>query len=587
MTISRLFEVLEYQRKYYPQRDALAYKYGGCWKQMSIETLMTSVENIAFSLLKMGLKPGDRVAIVSANCPEWLMLDYGIQLMGGISVPIYSTVTEEDYHFIFKHAQVQLVFVEEKNLYAKVTRALQKAGLESRIYTFKQEEGLPHWKEILVADTELDRITWQMLGEQVDEDDLVTIIYTSGTTGTPKGVMLSHRNILSNALAAAAIFPLPGSKSRTLSFLPLCHIFERTALVMAIYLGVSIYFAESLETVSINLKEVKPNYFSAVPRLLEKSYEKLLARGESLKGLSHSIFKWSLSLSNSYQLPVGNNWIFRTKLQLARWLIFRKWKLAMGGELQFIVCGAAALNSTICKAFWTAGIPVLEAYGLTEASPGVTFTRLNHKTARIGYCGQPLEGVYIKFSDDREILVKGPNVMKGYYRSPDLTEITIDADGWLHTGDVGEMDHKFRLRITDRKKEMFKTSGGKYIAPQILENHFKSSKYIDQIMVVGEGKKFPAALVIPVFQQLEEWSKTKGIVYQDLPELLTHPETNQLFKTIFDKLNKKFARYEQLKKFALLANAWTIETGELTPTLKLKRSTIFKNNLQLIDSFYN
>ena len=587
VTISRLFEILDHQQTQYPQKDAMAFKHQGSWKMISTEQLVEQVNQISYGLIRLGVGVGDKVALVSPNRPEWILMDYAIQQVGAISVPIYPTITIHDYKYILEDSSTCLVLVDGHSLYERVNLAVQELdSVRHGIYTFDQVPGARHWRELFDLGTPEVEEQVSAIKSKITEDDVVTIIYTSGTTGNPKGVMLTHKNIMSNTKAVSEIFPIKGQEARTLSFLPLCHIFERTASFMAHYLGISQYFAESLETIGENLKEVKPHYFSAVPRLLEKTYEKIIDKGMELKGVKKALFDWSISLGQQYQLPKRSNWWYNFQLWLANRLVFKKWREALGGNLQFVVSGAAALHAGIARAFWAANIPILEAYGLTEASPGVTFTRLDYRTARIGHVGYPLGGVSVKIAEDGEVLVKGPNVMKGYYGRPDLTEETINSQGWLHTGDIGQLLENNLLKITDRKKEIFKTSGGKYIAPQLLENFFKNSPYIDQMMVVGEGEKFPAALIVPSFERLKAWAADRGIQYDSLQELVEDPQVREFYGTIVDDNNDHFAKYEQVKKFHLIPQEWSVESGELTPTLKLKRRIILERYHQQIQSFY-
>lgn len=586
VTISRLFEIPNFQLQNYPQADALAYKENGSWIKLSIEQVIKQINQISYGLLELGVGKGDKVAIVSPNRPEWILMDYAIQQIGAISVPLYPTITTADYRFILKDSAACLVFVEGKTLFDKVQEAVHSLDTVRGVYTFDRIEQAAYWREILREETPALKAQLESLKASVHHDDIATIIYTSGTTGNPKGVMLSHQNILSNALAVGQIFPATGHLVRTLSFLPLCHIFERTASFMSMYLGVSIYFAESLDTIGENLREVKPHYFTAVPRLLEKTYEKIMDSGRSLGGIKRRLFDWSLRLAQQYQLPLRQNWWYRFQLFLANKLVFKKWRAALGGNVGFIVSGAAALHSGIARAFWAAEIPVLEAYGLTETSPGVCFTRLDYRTARIGAVGYPLEGVSVRIADDGEILVKGPNVMKGYYQRPDLTEEVINSEGWLHTGDIGTLSEHNLLKITDRKKEMFKTSGGKYIAPQLLENFFKESQFIDQMMVVGEGEKFPAALIVPAHERLKQWATSRNLTFGTMQELMNAPQVLELFGHIIDEKNRNFAQFEKIKKFSLIPHEWSIDTGELTPTLKLKRRNIHDKYRKEIDAFY-
>ncbi|MEL6537290.1 MAG: long-chain fatty acid--CoA ligase, partial [Bacteroidota bacterium] len=468
MAITRVFDFLYNQQEEYPQACAVAGKYDGSYVEYSTQEFINIANKISLGLIQLGVKKEDKIAIISYNCPEWNFVDLGLMQLGAVSVPMYPTITEEDYRFIFEHAEVKLVFVENEELYHKVGRALEGIEGVEGIYTFEKVEGAPHWTEVRDLNQEGDPIQIKPYMDQVKPDDLLTLIYTSGTTGVPKGVMLNHYNILSNVFSVAKIFNVDGPNSKCLSFLPICHIFERTGVYAYIYLGVSIYYAESLETISDNLKEVQPDLFAAVPRLLEKVYDKIIAKGMDLTGVKKSLFFWAVNMGLKYDPNEKLGGFKKFQLRMANKLIFSKWREALGNNVKFIVSGGAALQPRLARVFWAGEIPILEAYGLTETSPGVSFSQL--EDLRIGCVGPLLDGVEVKIAEDGEVLVKGPNVMMGYYKRPDLTEEAIEADGWFHTGDIGELVENKYLKITDRKKEMFKTSGGKYVAPQLLEN---------------------------------------------------------------------------------------------------------------------
>lgn len=586
MEPTRLFDILEYQAKYLPQPDCLAAKINGKWITYSTQAVQDIVNQISLGLLKSGIKKDDKIAIISFNRPEWVWVDLAIQQLGAVSVPMYPNITVADYEYIFKDAGVSMVFVGNQDLFEKVNEATKELDEVKNIYSFDKLENAEHWSKLNELANGEDPEQLQSYKDEVLPEDLVTIIYTSGTTGKPKGVMLTHSNVVSNTLAVSKVYPITPGKGRTLSFLPLCHIFERTGTYVYLYMGVSIYYAESIETIGENLKEVKPHSFATVPRLLEKVYEKIVKKGQQLSGTKKKLFFWAMDLGEKFELGKSMGFWYNLKLALARKLIFSKWKEALGGEVKFIVSGAAALQPRLARVFWAAGIPILEGYGMTESSPGISFTRYDPKDARIGCVGLALDGVEIRIAEDGEILTRGPHVMKGYYKRPDLTAKEIDEDGWLHTGDIGEMAEGRFLKITDRKKEIFKTSGGKYIAPQLIENKFKESMFIDQLMVVGEGEKFPAALIVPSFEGLKDWCSQMDIDYLNNQEMLSHPEVKEKIKTEIALKNESFAQYERIKKFELLAVEWAIETGELTPTLKLKRRIIHKKFKQVIEQFY-
>ncbi|AHM61407.1 amp-dependent synthetase and ligase [Flammeovirgaceae bacterium 311] len=586
MKPSRLFDLITQQLKQFPKSDAVAYKQNGQWVSYSTEDVARIVDQMSIGLRKRGIEKGDHVAIISPNRPEWNFVDFGLQQLGAVSVPMYPTISEKEYRFIFEDAGVKMVFVADEDLYRKASIAAEGLPKAIEIYTFDTVAGAARWKEILREGKNEDVNQLIPLKAAVDTEDLLTIIYTSGTTGTPKGVMLTHHNILSNAQSVADLFPEVGPDMRILSFLPICHIFERTAIYAYLNIGASIYYAENMETIGENLKEVKPHVFTTVPRLLEKVYGKIVAKGSELKGIKKTLFFWALELGKRHDPAADQGSWYNFQLRLANKIIFDKWREALGGNIQMIVSGAAALQPRLARIFWSAGIPVCEAYGLTETSPGISFTRNDASRVQIGYVGELLEGVQVKIAEDGEILVKGPNIMKGYYQRPDLTAEVIDAEGWFHTGDVGELKDNRFLRITDRKKEMFKTSGGKYVAPQVLENKLKESTLIEQVMVIGEGQRFPAALIVPDFNALRNWCLHNGVKYTSDAYIIKSQEVQEKFQQELEKYNKDFGQWERVKQFRLIAEPWSIENGELTPTLKLKRRRIMEEYELLVRSIY-
>lgn len=583
MQVTRLFDPIYYQKAHFPKEDALTAKVNGQWEKTSTDKLIEIVNELSSGLLAYGLKAGDKIGVVSFNRPEWVYVDVAMQQLGIISVPMYPNSAEADYQFITKDAELKIIFVGDRDIYNKIKNVTDGLKSSIGIYTFDEIEHAAHWKELLDASPDLQKI--ESFKSQVDGEDLATIIYTSGTTGTPKGVMLSHRNILSNTEAVAEAFAIETPTYKVLSFLPLCHIFARTALYTYFRIGVSIYYAESIDTVGENLKEIKPDFFATVPRLLEKVYDKIVKKGYELNGPKKALFFWALRLGDRHIPNESQGFFYNIQLNIANKIIFSKWREALGGNIKFIVSGAAALQPRLTRVFWAARIPVLEAYGLTETSPAVTFTRRGHENVRIGCVGQLLKDIEVKIAEDGEVLVKGPNVMMGYYKRQDLTDEVIDKDKWFHTGDIGEYKGGF-LKITDRKKEMFKTSGGKYIAPQALENKFKESLLIEQIMVVGESQKFPAALIVPSFDVLREWCKIHQIDYSTDEEMIKLPSVLEKFDKELDELNTTFAQYQKVKKFELLSKEWSIESGELTPTLKLKRKIVKEKYQLIIDGIY-
>lgn len=586
MKIERIFDFLLRYVSHFPTYDVLCHKKDGKWKKYNIEEVYDTVNNLSLGLLHIGVKKNDKVAIISNNRPEWNFVDFACQQIGAITVPLYPNISEADYRFILQDADVQFIFVADNEILQKVQNATEGLPI-LRIFSFDPIHGIDFWETLTKSYQEENISELLTLKEEITGDDLLTIIYTSGTTGKPKGVMLTHNNILSNVLALSKISPLEeGFHCRVLSFLPVCHIFERTAIYFYFYFGLCIYYSENLESISSNLKEVKPYTFTTVPRLLEKIYSRIITHGSTLKGIRKVIFKWALRVGTNYDHSRVNNSWYKFQLRLANKLVFTKWREVLGGEIKYIISGAATLQPGLTKIFWAAGIKVLEGYGLTETSPAVCFTLPSGIGAKIGYVGPPVEGVSIKIAKDGEILVKGPNVMKGYYNRPDLTREVIDEDGWFHTGDIGTVDENNFLKITDRKKEIFKTSGGKYISPQVLENKIKESILVDQIMVLGENKRFPAAIIVPGEEALRTWCDEQNIPYTCLKDVLSYQQVQDKFDEEIARHNSTFSQFEKIKKFLLVPESWGINTGELTPTLKIKRSFILDKYRDQIDSIY-
>ncbi len=585
MELKRAFDFIYYQLENYPRTDAINAKQNGKWVSHSTQAVVDTANRLSIGLLKLGLVKNDKVAIISPNRPEWNFADLAIQQIGCIGVPMYPTITVEDYKYIFHHAEVKAVFVADRDLYNKVKIATEGMELYA-IYSFDKVEGVAHWTELEQLGKGEDVKQLDSHKAAVRETDLLTLIYTSGTTGRPKGVMLTHRNIVSNTIATCVSFThVESGKDRALSFLPLCHIYERTGTYVDMYMGLGIYYAESMETIAANLQEIKPHTFNTVPRLLEKVYDKIVGKGMELTGIKRKLFFWALELGLRYEPHKDFGGWYDFQLKLANKIIFSKWREALGGNIKSIQSGAAALQPRLARVFWAAGIPISEGYGMTEASPVITSAQIDPKLMRVGTVGSALSGVEIKIAEDGEILCKGPNVMVGYYKEPEMTAETL-KDGWLHTGDVGELLEGKYLRITDRKKEMFKTSGGKYIAPQVLENKFKESMLIEQIMVVGENRNFPSALVVPFFDGLKEWCKLHNLNYTNDAEMVRHPKVVEKIGTEIDRYNQGFGQWEQVKKFQILPASWGIDSGELTPTLKLKRRVINTKYQNLIEQMY-
>jgi long-chain acyl-CoA synthetase len=585
MEVTRLFDLLPYQLQKNPKEDCLANKVNGVWVKYSTQQVIDLVNKVSLGLLQAGIKKDDKIAVISPNRPEWNIIDLGVQQLGAVLVPIYPTVTEDDFKFIFNDAEVKIVFVENNELYTKAKHAAAGAPTVKEIYSFFEIPGVKNWKEITNAGANGKVADLEPYKAAVSSSDILTLIYTSGTTGTPKGVMMTHSNLISNYKACIPLMPVDSSH-RALSFLPLCHIYERMLGYLYMAVGVSVYYAESMDTIADNLKEVKPHMFTTVPRLLEKVYDKIVAKGADLTGVKKALFFWALNLGLKYNIQGGNGFFYDIQLKLANKLIFSKWREALGGNIKAVVSGSAPLQPRLARVFWAAQIPVMEGYGLTETSPVISVNRCQPAENRIGTVGPLIDGVEVKIAADGEILTRGPHIMKGYYKRPDLTKEAIDEEGWFHTGDIGEFTEGKFLKITDRKKEMFKTSGGKYVAPQLIENKFKESRFIEQIMVVGDGQKFPGALIVPAFDVLKKWCELKAIPYTNDADMIKNKVIIERIQKEIDELNEHFAQYEKIKKFVLMPRLWSINEGELTPTLKVKRKIIAAKSKDLIEGMY-
>lgn len=581
---TRLFDVIAHQQAHYSKQDMLAAKEQGTWKTYSTNAVAEIVQRFSAGLLQTGINPGDKVSIISFNRPEWMLTDLACQQIGAVLVPIYPTISDPELEFVLNDSEATVLFVNNNDLYEKVQAIRSKLPLLREIYSFDTIPGVKHWSTITAQAQETTYVRVNDLKNSITPEQLVTIIYTSGTTGTPKGVMLSHRNIMSNVEACLPILPV-ASTGRALSFLPLNHIFERMVTYVYLIAGVSVYYAESMDAISENMKEVKPSIFTTVPRLLEKVYEKIMARGMALGGLKRSLFFWALGLAKDFEISKPLPPWYKMQLALADRLVFKKWREALGGELQCIVTGAAACQVRLLKIFTAAGIPILEGYGLTETSPVIAVNRMPAKDRMFGTVGLVLHNVEVKLAEDGEILCKGPNVTMGYYKRPDLTADVI-KDGWFHTGDIGVMIAGKFLKITDRKKELFKTSGGKFVAPQPIENKFRESPFIEQIMVVGADRKFAGALIVPNFRNLEDWYTKQGHSYPGPEKALHDTKVRQLYRQSVEKYNQYFNHIEQVKKFELMPHEWTVNGGEMTPTLKLKRKVIQEKYRDAIERIY-
>jgi long-chain acyl-CoA synthetase len=581
-----IFELLEHQQRRHPLDYAFAAKEHGTWKRYSTAQSLDEINQVALGLLAIGLQPGDRIATVSNNRPEWNFLDLGMLQVGGVHVPLYPTITDQDYRYILEHAEVRWVMVSDASLYERIAPIAREFPHIAGVYTFNRVPGAQHWSEIKAAAR--PDLNQELANRRaaIQKEDTATIIYTSGTTGFPKGVMLSHHNIMSNLLEAAVRVPCKAG-DKSLSFLPLNHIYERMLTYMMMYSSIGIHYAESMETIGENLKEIKPQVFSTVPRLLEKVYDKIVAKGMELTGLKRKLFFWALDLGLRYEFKEANGWWYETQLKWANKLIFSKWREALGGNVQAIVSGAAALQPRLARVFWAAKIPVLEGYGLTETSPVIAVNYLATGQVEFGTVGPVLDSVELRIAEDGEILCKGTNIMQGYYKDEALTREVIDPDGWFHTGDIGTLTAQGNLKITDRKKEIFKTSGGKYIAPQAMENKFKESIYIEQLMVCGENQKHPSALIVPAWEVLNDWATKNGLGDSSPSSLVQNPQVFALLQSEVDRFNKEYGQWEQVKKFTLLPVTWTVESGELTPTMKLKRKFIVGKFQKEHDALYS
>jgi long-chain acyl-CoA synthetase len=583
MEVTRIFDLLPYyESKFKPKDDVLASKENGLWVKYDIKQYRDIVNNISYGFLALGIQPGDKIAQISPNRSEWNFVDMAILQVGAIHVPIYPTISESDYKYILGHAEVKYVFVSGMELLRKIRHILPEIPSIQDVFTYKDHHELKHLNELIeLGKKNPDTEKLERVKASVKSEDVATIIYTSGTTGNPKGVMLTHENIIANSKIVAYIPPF-GEEARAISYLPLCHIYERMLNYVYHYLGISIYYAENLGTISENMKEVGPTMLSTVPRLLEKIYDKLFDAGHKLQGARRWIYFWALHLALRYELDGANGWFYELKRKIYDKLVYAKWREALGGNVQIIVSGGAALQPRLARLFWAAGIHVLEGYGLTETSPVIAVGDFSKDGVKFGTVGRPLKNVSVKIAEDGEILCKGPSIMKGYYKSPELTSEAIDSDGWFHTGDLGMIEPHGQLKITGRKKEIFKTSFGKYVSPQLIENKVKESLFIDQIMVVGENQKFAGALIIPDFTFLRAWCEFKEVPYSTNREMINLPRIRKRFKKEVDKYNTFFGETEKIKSFEILDTEWTVESGELTPTLKLKRRFIsekYKDNI--------
>ena len=588
MTPTRLFEFIEYQNEHAPLEKSFTTKYNGKWESLSTQDFISQSRAISRALVGLGIKAGDKIAMISSNNrSEWSVIDVGLLTLGAVNIPIYPTISSKDYEYILNHSESIYCFVSDQEVYDKVKSIQKNVKSLKKVYSFDKIKGCPHWSELLDGGSKMDNddaVT--KMKNQVKSEDLATIIYTSGTTGVPKGVMLSHNNVVSNVVSASKRLPLTIGQASALSFLPVCHIFERVILYIYMFNSVSVYFAESIETIADNLKEIKPNVMTAVPRLLEKVYDKIYARGGELTGIKKSLFYWAVNLGLQYN-PYGQNgaW-YEFKLKIAKKLILSKWQEALGGNLELICSGSAPLQSRLARVFTAAGMTLVEGYGLTETSPVISVCDMRENKFKIGTVGKVIDGVEVKIAEDGEILCKGPNVMMGYYKEEKMTKEVMSGD-YFHTGDIGEIDSEGFLKITDRKKEMFKTSGGKYIAPAVIENQMKQSLFVEQIMVVGSGRRMPTAVIQPNIDYVIEWLKEKGIECNSLSKAIQETILKDEILKEVESHNQNFGSWEQIKKIELTPDVWSIDDGHLTPTMKLKRKVVTEKYKDLIEKMYN
>ena len=573
--ISLLFDFPQHQLENFNLKKAFSTKYGETWVSHSTKEYIDQINTISRGLLKLGIKPTDKIALISTtNRTEWNIMDMAILQVAAVNIPIYPTISKEDYEYVLNHSEATYCFVSDISILEKLNKIKGNTQLKE-VYTFDTIEGEKSWEEVLLlGKDESTQTQVETIKKTVKPNNLATIIYTSGTTGKPKGVMLSHKNLVSNTLASTKRLPLECGKAKALSFLPVCHVFERMIHYLYIYCGIEIYFAQAQETISDNLKEIKPEIMTAVPRLYEKIYDAIIEKGTNLTAVKKVLFFWAVNLGLRFEPYGANGWWYEIQLKVAQKLIFSKWKEALGGNMNTLVSGSAPLQSRLIRVFSAAGMPILEGYGLTETSPVISVNCPFNKGIKIGTVGRVLEGVEVKIAKDGEILTKGPNIMLGYYKDPEKTA-SVMTGAYFHTGDIGELSDDNFLKITDRKKEMFKTSGGKYVAPALLENELKQSRFIEQIMVVGESEKMPAALIQPNFEFIKKWSKRKKIkLEKGKKALCSNEKILSKIQREIDKCNKGFGNWEQIKTFRLTPDVWSIEKGHLTPTLKMKRKII-------------
>jgi long-chain acyl-CoA synthetase len=588
MSVTRTFDLLTRYNKDFPKEDALCFKHHGVWKKYSSHDYIDFSYNFCFGLYELGFRKGDKIITVSSNRPEWNFADMGMAMIGVVHVPVFTSLNPGEYEYIFNNSGAGMIIISDSRLYKCAAPAFINVNPSAEIYSFDDIRGVKNWMEIIEKGKRCSDETREIVKKEsavLSPETFATLIYTSGTTGTPKGVMLSQKNLVSNFLSAAAVFSLKPT-DKYLSILPLCHVGGRLGNYQTQYCGASIYYAENMGSIAVNMQEIKPDGFDAVPRVLEKFYDVIISKGRKLSGIKKSLFFWAVDLGLKYKPFGGNGWFYEQRLKLADKLIFSKWRTALGGNVRIVGCGGASLQPRLERIFWAAGIKIINMYGLTETSPIITINRTYKGGARLGSVGFVIDGVEIRIADDGEILCKGPNVMIGYYNDPNLTGSVIDDDGWFHTGDIGYLENDKFLMVTDRKKEIFKLSNGKFIAPQLIENIFKESAAIDQIMVIGEHEKFASALISPNIRYFEEWLTAKNISYSGSNEIISIPDVQTYFNSEIEKINKQLSPSERIHRFRLVSDEWSPSTGELSPTLKLKRQFISEKYIKLLDQIY-
>jgi len=588
MQTTRIFDVLDRYRDKFPKDDALCFKQNGAWVKFSSQDYIEYSYNFCYGLYELGYRKGDKIVTVTNSRPEWNFIDTGMTMLGIVHVPVFTSLNSAEYEYIIRVSGAKMIIISDKKLLNTVSPAVKNIGPSIPLYTFDEITGAMNWLDIINKGKSCSGKTKQIvevIKNQITPEDIATLIYTSGTTGKPKGVMLSHRNLVSNFISAAVVFNLKPA-DKYLSILPLCHVGGRLGNYQTQYSGTSIYYAENMGSIAQNMAEIKPDGFDAVPRILEKFYDVIISKGKKLSGIKKSLFFRAVDLGLKYK-PFGENgWFYELKLKMADKLIFSKWRAALGGNVRIVGCGGASLPSRLERIFWAAGIKIINMYGLTETSPIITINRTHKDGAKLGSVGRVIEGVEVRIADDGEILCKGPNVMVGYYNDPVLTKSVFDDDGWFHTGDIGYLEENGFLMVTDRKKEIFKLSNGKFIAPQLIENMFKESFAIDQIMIVGEHEKFASALISPNFKYFDEWKKENNISFSDSVEMIRLPEINSLFNSEVEAINKRLSPPERINRFRLVPDEWSPASGELSPTLKLRRQFISNKYREILEQIY-